>query len=312
MSKIGAFINGVYPRTDTLAQLTRDFDRNRVSAADVKKQQVKDFDSLLSVQKEAGLDYFEDGKLSWQDIFRPIVEASGGIEAGALTRWFDNNTFYRQPVIKGKIKLNTKKLDEYFQGVGKVTLISPFTFAKLTENKLSESFEETFEMIVELYRDLVSYLATRKVVFIQFNEPYIPYYQVKKAEIVLMGAAIEKIVNKLDVKVAVHGYFGDGAELVQALEGNKAIDILGVDFIRTSLLSLPKGLKKDIVAGVVEGRNSLIEEKQSLIAFVKKLSRQFGDNMIYLSNNSDLDLLPESVAREKIKLLGEVRQEFSI
>ena len=122
MSKVGAFINGVYPRTDILAQLTRDFDRHRVSAADVKKQQRKDFDNFLSVQKDAGLDYFEDGKISWQDIFRPIVEVSDGIEVGALRRWFDNNTFYRQPVIKGRVKLNTKKLDEYFMELDSLTI----------------------------------------------------------------------------------------------------------------------------------------------------------------------------------------------
>lgn len=312
MTKIGAFINGVYPRSDTLAQLTRDFDRNRVSKSDVKKQQVKDFDKLLYEQKDAGLDYFEDGKLSWQDIFRPIVEATEGIEAGALTRWFDNNTFYRQPVIKGKVKLHTKKLDGYFQNVGKVTLVSPFTFAKLTENNLSDSFEKTFDIIVELYRELVSYLAARQVVFVQFNEPYIPYYLVKKSEIVLMGAAIESIVSGLDIKIAVHGYFGDGAELVKALAGNRAIGALGVDFTRTSLLSLPKGLKQDIIAGVLEGRNSLIEKKEMMTAFVEKLLRQVAGGTIYLSNNSDLDLLPESVAKKKIQLLGEIKKEFLI
>lgn len=315
MSNIKAFIHGIYPRSNILAQTTRDFDRKRVTLADVKKQQKKDGADLEKVQKEAKLDYYEDGKLAWQDIFRPLVEATNGMEVGALTRWFDNNSFYRQPIINGKLKLSPKNLDDYFvnqpENKWKVSLPSPFTLAKVSEDTTTASFEETLASITQVYSDLFSYLTKRKVAFIQLNEPYIPYHKVKKTEIVLLAKALLQLKKaKGNAILAVNGYFGDTALLVSALSGNTAVDILGIDFFYTALSTLPKEIPHDIIAGVVDGRNSLMEEKATIKAFVQKASKQFGKRTIYLSNNSDLDLLPEEVAKKKVALLGEIAKKF--
>jgi 5-methyltetrahydropteroyltriglutamate--homocysteine methyltransferase len=317
MSKIGAFIHGVYPRSKELVQVSRDFDRKRLSISDLEKQRGKDFEELLNQQKKAGFDFLEDGKFSWQDIFRPIVEATDGMEVGALTRWFDNNSFYRQPIINGKLKLNEKKLDKFFEKIPvaqwKVTIPSPFTFAKLADNTTSSSFEKTLGAITDIYVQVISYLNLKKVAFVQFNEPFIPYHKVKKSEIILLTKSLQQLKkSKGNLVLALHGYFGDTANLVTSLSENSAIDVLGIDFVNTSLTSIPKKLSSDIIAGVVDGRSSLLEEKYVLKNFVEKALKHFGDKKIYLSNNSDLDLLPEAVAKEKIRLLGEIRKEFSI
>lgn len=315
MATIKTFIHGVYPRSTELVQTSRDFDRKRVSLADLEKQQAKDFKTLVQVQKEEGVAFIEDGKLSWQDLFRPIVEATKGMEVGPLTRWFDNNSFYRQPMITGKLQLQPKKLDAFFgdlpKGKAKVTLPSPFLFAKVIDDTTTKSFEKTLAAITTLYTDIIVYLSKKNVTFIQFNEPYIPYHNVKKTEIALLGkslVALKKV--KGEITFAVHGYFGDTTALVAALAGNPAVDVLGIDFVHTALSSLPKKLPHDIIAGVVEGRNSLLEDKKMLIGFLEKAAKQFGDRTIYVSNNSDLDLLPESVAKEKVTLLGAVVKSF--
>jgi len=316
MSKVAAFIHGVYPRSDILSQTSRDFDRQRLTLSDLEKQRRKDFDELIKQQKASSFELLEDGKLSWQDIFRPIVESTSGMEVGALTRWFDNNTFYRQPIISGKLKLDSKKLDKFFLSTidrkWKVTLASPFTFAKLTEDTFSTSFEKTLDSIIEIYIELLAYLETKKYHFVQFNEPFIPYNKLKKSEIILFKKSLSKLKEvKRDFVFAVSGYFGNTAELVKTLAESDVVDVLGIDFVTTPLSSLPKKLDKDIIAGVVDGRNSLLEEKNVIKSFVEKAIKHFGDKTIYLSNNSDLDLLPETVAKEKIKLLGIVRKEFA-
>jgi 5-methyltetrahydropteroyltriglutamate--homocysteine methyltransferase len=315
MSKVKIFIHGVYPRSGDLAQTTREVDRKRQTSADLTKQQAKDLTELLAVQKKAQVDFFEDGKLTWQDIFRPIVQSTKGFEVGPLTRWFDNNSFYRQPIIVGKLQLNEKKLNEYFGKLpskeSKVTLPSPFFFAKATDDTTSKSFEKTLSAITELYEDILKYLGKKGISFVQFNEPYIPYHKVKKAEIALLGNSLTKL-KKVKGKMifAVHGYFGDVSELVKALSGNSAVDVLGIDFAQTALTSLPKKIKHDIIAGVVDGRNSLLEEQKTISTFVAKAIKYLQPETLYLSNNSELDLLPETVAKEKVALLGKVRKEF--
>lgn len=316
MSKVAVFIHGVYPRSTELVQTSRDADRKRKTVDDLKKQQEADFANLQEVQEQAGFDYFEDGKFTWQDIFRPIVEATSGMEVGALTRWYDNNTFYRQPIIKGKLKLNEKKLDSFFKkfpaAKWKVTLPSPFTLAKVTDNTTSASFEKTLAEITEIFVQILTALAVKKVKFVQLNETFITYNQLKKAEIASLNKALTQFKKaKGEMVLALHSYFGDATTLVNTLAGNSAIDALGVDFVKTPLKSLPKKLPHDIIAGVVDGRNSLLEEKNVIKNFTEAAMKHFGDKTIYLSNNSDLDLLPEAVAKEKVKLLGTIRKEFT-
>jgi len=315
MSNIKAFIHGVYPRSTAFVQTSRDVDRKRKEFSELKEQHKKDFNVLFAEQKSAKFDYVEDGKLNWQDVFRPIVDAASGMEVGPLTRWFDNNSFYRQPIITGKVKLDTKILDRFFYelpvDLWKVTLPSPFHFARVTDDTASKSFEKTLATITELYSDLLTYLAKKEVAFVQFNEPYIPYHKVKKTEIALLGKSLSQLKKVKGTMIfAVNGYFGDTTNLVAALSGNTAIDVLGIDFVHTSLTSLPKKLPHDIIAGVIEGRNSLLEDKKTLTNFIEKAVKYFQPKTLYISNNSDLDLLPESVAKEKIALLGVIRKEF--
>jgi len=77
---------------------TRDLDRGRGTAEEeVSGRAQHDGQDFIRVQREAGLDFYSDGLLGWQDLFRPFTESCLGIEAGALVRWFDNNAFFRVP-----------------------------------------------------------------------------------------------------------------------------------------------------------------------------------------------------------------------
>ena len=78
-----AFAPGIYPRSEQLVQATRDLDRGRTSQEAVDEQVVRDLAELVSVQQQAGLDLLTDGMLRWQDLFRPLLEASEGLETGA-------------------------------------------------------------------------------------------------------------------------------------------------------------------------------------------------------------------------------------
>src|SRR5438874_4873943 len=97
MSNIQSFIHGMYPRSQDLVTISRDFERKRKTLADLQAQQEKDTKAYLRLQKSLPFSSYEDGKCIWHDIFRPIAQATDGLSIGTLTRWFDNNTFFRQP-----------------------------------------------------------------------------------------------------------------------------------------------------------------------------------------------------------------------
>lgn len=316
MTKVTSFIHGLYPRSEELVQTSRNFDRKRQTLRELKEQQKKDLENLLKLEKTSKLAFFEDGKLPWQDIFRPLVEASSGMEVGPLTRWFDNNCFFRQPVITGRIQLDEKKLNAFFPKITpakqwKVTLPSPFMFAKLADSPKEADFEKTLDQITKLLSKVFVYLEEKGVSFIQLNEPYIPYNQSKKSEIKLLINALSVLQKKKGkMTLALHSYFGDSGPLVAAVADSKTADAVGIDFFKTALSTLPKKLPVSVIAGVVEGRNSLLEDKKELQTFTEKAIQYLQPDVLYLTNNSDLQLLPEPVAKEKVKLLGEIAGKF--
>src|SRR2546421_3842 len=131
-----AFVPGIYPRSEQLVQATRDLDRGRTSQQAVDEQVERDLAELVSVQEQAGLDLLSDGMLRWQDLFRPLLEASEGLETGALTRFLDTNTFYRAPHATTAAPKLAGSLDERYvaplPGPRLVTLPSPFALAQVT------------------------------------------------------------------------------------------------------------------------------------------------------------------------------------
>src|SRR6266480_7852847 len=128
-----AFVPGIYPRSERLVQATRDLDRARTSQEAVDEQVERDLAELVSVQQQAGLDLLTDGMLRSQDIFRPLLEASEGLETGALTRFLDTNTFYRAPHATTATPRLGEPLGERYvaplPGPRLVTLPSPFALS---------------------------------------------------------------------------------------------------------------------------------------------------------------------------------------
>jgi 5-methyltetrahydropteroyltriglutamate--homocysteine methyltransferase len=307
----------MYPRSAALVQTSRDVERNRLVVHTLTVQQKKDFVSLIRLQKATHQDYIEDGKLTWHDIFRPIIESTKGLTVGPLTRWFDNNCFYRQPIITGTLHTSFDLLNKYFlpitpKNAWKVTLPSPFLFAKIADNRTTTNFEKTLETITILIASLITYLNKKGVQIIQLNEPYIPYVKPPQKELLLFKNAV-KILNKAkkNTQLAVHFYFGDAKDVVKLLFDDLIVDIVGIDFYRTNLSELPTYVPFNIIAGVIDGRNSLLEKQLVLERFLRKVIHRLSPHTLYVANNSDFELLPEPVAKEKVTLIGKIKKNIA-
>src|SRR2546422_8758420 len=78
---VAAYQHGIYPRSEDVVAATRGLERGRVGPEDVDRTFQAEKEDFLLTQREAGLDYFSDGLLRWQDIFRPLVHLSAGLDA---------------------------------------------------------------------------------------------------------------------------------------------------------------------------------------------------------------------------------------
>jgi 5-methyltetrahydropteroyltriglutamate--homocysteine methyltransferase len=291
-----AFIPGLYPRSEALVQATRDFDRGRTTPEAVDEQVDRDLAELVAVQQQAGLDLLADGMLRWQDVFRPLVEATDGLETGALTRFLDTNTFYRAPsATTGEPKLRAPVDERYVAPVPAprlVTLPSPYALAQgtglppktLAEGVLSPQLDALDAELVVL------------------EEPFLA--RDEDADLGALDDALQALAG--GPKLALWLTFGNAQRLLEQGLADLPVHAIGIDFYATPATAVPAGFDKLLLAGVLDGRSSVLEEPREIAAFVDSLHER-GVEEVTLVPNGDLQYVSEQVAREKLARLGKAR-----
>jgi 5-methyltetrahydropteroyltriglutamate--homocysteine methyltransferase len=289
-----SFAPGIYPRSEQLVQATRDLDRGRTSQQSVDEQVERDLAELISVQQQAGLDLLTDGMLRWQDLFRPLLEASEGLETGALTRFLDTNTFYRAPHATTATPKLGASLDERYvaplPGPRLVTLPSPFAIAQGTGVPALTIAESVLKPALEAVDADLVVLA----------EPFFG-----RAE----AAAASELEEPLAAlaggpKLALQLTFCDAREAFEQGLGELPVDAIGIDFYGTHLSDVPKGFGKLLLAGVVDARSSTLEDPREIASFAERLQNEREVEEIALVPNGDLQFVSERIAREKLVRLG--------
>jgi 5-methyltetrahydropteroyltriglutamate--homocysteine methyltransferase len=288
-----AFAPGIYPRSEALVQATRDLDRGRTSAEAVDEQVRRDLDELLRVQQEAGLDLLADGMLRWQDLFRPLLEGSDGLEPGPLTRFLDTNSFYRAPTATSGEPRLREPLDERYvaplPGARIVTLPSPYALALGTGTPAKV-------LATAVLKPQLEALDAELVVL---SEPFLA--REGPAGLPELRAALDALSG--GPPLALQITFGDAGELLRNGLAELPVEGIGIDFYATHAADVPQGLDKLLLAGVVDARSSALEDPQEIAEFVGRL----GVERVALVPNGDLQYVSEPIARQKLARLGAAR-----
>jgi len=295
MAELQAFIPGLYARSEELVQATRDLDRGRTSAEAVEEQVERDQAELVAAQQGAGFDLLADGKLRWQDYFRPLLEAADGLETGALTRFLDTNTFYRAPKATTETPSLGAPIDQRYvpslAGPRLVTLPSPFALAHGTAVTPKA-------MALGVLKPQLDALDAELVVL---AEPFFAHDD--EADLGDLADALEALAG--GPKLAVWFTFGDARKVLEGGAADLPVEGIGVDFYATRPTDVPEGFSKLLLAGVVDARSSLLEEPRELAEFAQRLGERA--ERIALVPNGDLQYVSERVAREKLTRLGQAR-----
>jgi 5-methyltetrahydropteroyltriglutamate--homocysteine methyltransferase len=292
---VKAYAPGIFPRSDALVQATRDLDRGRVEVEDVERQRAADLEALVAAETAAGFDLLSDGMLAWQDLFRPLIDSSEGLEAGPLTRFLDTNTFFRAPRATGTPKLTSPLGADVvtpLDGPRLVTLPSPFAFgeaAGLDPRQLAASV--LAPAIEALDADLVV-----------LAEPFLA--RTPNADVGVLGEALAELPSGGILVLQLT--FGDATELLERL-AELPVDGIGVDFYLTPLDAMPEGFPKLVLAGVVDARSSEVEDPGTIAAFAARLGARTGGELA-LVPNGDLQFVAEPIARRKVAALGAAKE----
>ena len=300
LPKIKAYAPGIYARSEELVQATRDLDRGRTTEEAVTAQQDADLQVFLNAQRNAYLDYFSDGLLNWQDIFRPFDTAAEGLRPGPLTRFLNTNTFYRAPVVEMERLRLIEPLAEPFFRIGDLprgrwvaTLPSPHALAEWATGKV-----EPLVVAEGILGPQIRWLAGNGCAYVVLQEPALfgP-----RSDLYGLSKALEALASPLPLALQLP--FGDVGSLIGELI-ELPVDAIGVDFYATSVAELPRPFPKTLLAGIIDARNSLLEEPRELAEFGWSLLEDMEGPELHLVPNGDLQFVPEKIAREKVLRLG--------
>jgi len=105
--------------------------------------------SAIGELEAAGIDVINDGQVRWDDLLAPFASAWKGVKRGPLERFYDNNTYFRQPMIDGPITSDGTTMVKAFRFAKtiaarelKAAVAGPITFATLSIDKHYRSLED--------------------------------------------------------------------------------------------------------------------------------------------------------------------------
>src|SRR3989337_2450737 len=91
------------PRPARLRQAIARLDRGEITPEELAQVQDEVTIEVIGEQLEAGLDLIADGQVRWDDDQTYVARGLEGFEIGGLVRYFDTNTYYRQPTVSGPV-----------------------------------------------------------------------------------------------------------------------------------------------------------------------------------------------------------------
>jgi 5-methyltetrahydropteroyltriglutamate--homocysteine methyltransferase len=312
-------LTGLHARNEKTIQATQDWERSRINEVTLKESFDKDCESLVELQRHVGADYITDGQitLAWQDLFRPISAGFEGLEPGPMVRWFNTNTFFYTPIVKGPISSDgnvlSKVIQRRFVDHGsslKIILPDPLTFAELAEDRHYRSKDKLQFAYADAVRGELRALSSLGVKYVQFSAPSLVYRLKQKpfsrAGLSQLGEAVRSALRGVSLRSGFYPFFGDASPYLPDLFDVIPTDDVGVDLTQTDDSEL-SATSKGVIAGLVDARTTYLEDVESLVARVGDVVERTGTKTLTLAPSADLRYIPRVSADEKLELLGRLR-----
>ncbi|MBI4227922.1 MAG: hypothetical protein HY600_06620 [Candidatus Omnitrophica bacterium] len=271
---------------------------------------------VIQEQERAGLDLITDGQIRWEDLTHPVGAALLGVTLGGLRRYFDNNVYYRRPLISGAPTWTAPILANGFQqarGMAtkplKVALPGPLTFTVLAEDQRNGQAkpERLLREMTSALRKEVEALAAAGATHIQLDEPALePNQPMAEAGI----QAINDVFRGIQATRWVALYFHDVTPLISRLAAMDA-DVLSLDLVTgPALAGRLSALPQQVALGVLDARNTQLESPDAVAALVDQAVKGRAAR-VWLTPNCGLEFLPHGRALQKLELLVSVARRVA-
>lgn len=305
---------GNYPKTPNLPRPARlrkaisDYDAGKITESELHRIEDQVTLEVIDEQVRAGLDLITDGKIRWEDEQTYLARKLTGFNITGLLRYFDSNTYYRQPVCEGRVQW-TQPITVRDYGFAaehsskpiKAALTGPYTLARLSQNSYYFTFQEFVIALADALNCEARALQEAGCQFIQFDEPAILRH---KEDWDIFGRAMHFATRGLNVKTALYTYFGDVSGIYPQILA-LPFDVIGLDFCQGAanwdvLAGSKAKFNKELGFGIVNARNTKLETRRELHDALDRISQYVSPDRVYVNPTSGLEFLPRERAQEKL------------
>ncbi|MFC6720624.1 5-methyltetrahydropteroyltriglutamate--homocysteine methyltransferase [Halobacteriaceae bacterium SHR40] len=274
---------------------------------------------FIDAQKAASLDRIVEGQGRWDDMIAHPLVVHDDVETRGIVRYYDNNNFYREPVVNDELSATGDVAAELSAGAEQVddglqaVLPGPYSLADLATDEYYDDSEEFLAAIADFLAEEADQLPAVETLFLL--EPSLVENAPEEGEDERASEALDTVANAIDADVVAYPYWGALEEKVYAHVMDADIDALGFDLVSNHDENVYNaqeyGTPDDVALGVVDGQNTLVESPETITERVEWFSEQTQQNdyeRIYATTNTETFYLPVNRFEEKLEALGAVQK----
>jgi 5-methyltetrahydropteroyltriglutamate--homocysteine methyltransferase len=272
-------------------------------------------EEVVTLQQEAGLDRVVEGQLRWDDMLAHPLAVHDEVETRGIVRYYDNNNFYREPVVTGDLSNDggdvasdlgaaADFVDEGLQAV----LPGPYSLSDLATDEYYGDDTEFLDAVTDFLVEEVGSFSEIETLFLL--EPSLVENAPEEGEDERVSEAIDAVANAADAEVVAHTYWGAIDEKPYAHLMDAGVDAIGFDLVANhdqNVYNVQEyGTKDDVALGVVDGQNTLVESPETIRDRIDWFEQQTNTvyDTTYATANTELFYLPVNKFEDKLRALA--------
>lgn len=299
------------PRPAKLRAAIARFDRGEIGEDELRRVEDEVTLEVIQEQVEAGLDIVTDGQIRWDDDQTYFASRMDGFTISGLIRYFDTNTYYRQPVVTGPVRWREPIAADDYQFAAshsarpvKALVTGPYTLAALSANEHYASLRELVLALAGELRQEVLALERAGAPIIQVNEPAILR---QKGDFPLLREALERMLDGVQAECHLYTWFGavDGL-YPQVLD--LPVAAIGLDFVMggANFEVIKKApFDKKLGLGIIDARNTKLETLEQIEQAIRRVRDVVPLERLYVNPSCGLEYVPREVAQAKLARMVE-------
>ncbi len=316
-SGITTTVIGAYPKigddlpAQSLRRALHQFDRGEIDRAALDAEFDRTTARVAREMDAAGVDVLNHGCVRWDDLFSPFVRVWSNVSAEALERYFDNNTYFRVPLVNGTLEPTGPATVHEYEVARKSTgrrvkgaVCGPLTFARLADDRYYRGLPRLARAAALAVRAEIAVLQKAGCDLVDIEEPALARWPEDWS---LAVEVYEEIAQGHALELALHLPMFPADALAERLAG-LSVAQLGVDLCSrpTRILErLELADHQTVVLGAVDARNTKLEAPADVARHVDAAVRRFGEERVWIAPTTSLEYLPHDVARAKLRVLVE-------